>query len=153
MKTSTKIIIGVVALLALIALYGYKKAMKLKEVFAKIDIKPTGFRNLKASLTDIRLDVDVVMINPTNDDFSVSAHIANLKRLNFFYKGKFLATAKPEMTQISIPANNQLKITNIPVILSTQAVFENAMEFLSFNINKLSVEAVIEVAGSEIYIK
>lgn len=153
MKTSTKIIIGVVSLLALIAFYGYKKAMKLKDVFSKIDIKPTGFRNLKASLTDIRLDVDVVMINPTNEDFSVSGYIANLKRLNFFYKGKFLATAKPEMAQISIPANNQLKITNIPVVLSTQAVLENTMEFLSFNINNLSVEAVIEVAGSEIYIK
>lgn len=153
MKTSTKIMIGVGAVLVLIAIYGYKKAMKLKEIFAKIDIKPAGFRNLKMSLTDIRLDVDVVMINTTGEDFSVNGYIAKLNRLNFFYKGKYLATAKPSLAELSIPANNQLKLTNVPVILPTASVVAQAMEFLSFDINKLSVEAVVEVAGSEIYIK
>jgi hypothetical protein len=153
MKTSTKIIIGIIAFLGLIAFYGYKKAMKLKALFEKITISPTGFRNLKASLTDIRLDVDVVFFNPTQDNFEVSGYIATLNRLNFFYNGKYLATAKPLLDEISIPANNQLKISNIPVVLPTTSVVSYAMEFLNFDFNKLSVEAVIEVAGTEIFIK
>ena len=153
LKTKTKIIIGIVVILVLISFYGYKKAMKLKALFEKITISPTGFRNLKMSLSDIRLNVDVSMFNPTGDNFEVSGYIATLNRLNFFYNGKYLATAKPVLSEISIPANNELKISNIPVVLPTSSVLAYAMEFLTFDINKLSVEAVIEVAGTEIFIK
>lgn len=153
LKTRTKIIIGVVVVIALITFYGYRKAMRLKALFDKISISPTGFRNLKMSLTDIRLDVDVTMFNPTGDNFEVSGYIATLNRLNFFYNGKYLATAKPVLSEISIPANNQLKISNVPVVLPTSSVVAYAMDFLTFDINKLSVEAVIEVAGTEIFIK
>lgn len=153
LKTKTKIIIGIVVILVLISFYGYKKAMKLKALFEKITISPTGFRNLKMSLSDIRLNVDVSMFNPTGDNFEVSGYIATLNRLNFFYNGKYLATAKPVLSEISIPANNELKISNVPVVLPTSSILAYAMEFLIFDINKLSVEAVIEVAGTEIFIK
>jgi len=153
LKTKTKIIIGIIVILVLISFYGYKKAMKLKALFEKITISPTGFRNLKMSLSDIRLNVDVSMFNPTGDNFEVSGYIATLNRLNFFYNGKYLATAKPVLSEISIPANNELKISNVPVVLPTSSVLAYAMEFLTFDINKLSVEAVIEVAGTEIFIK
>lgn len=153
LKTSTKIIIAVVSLLALISFYGYKKAMKLKALFEKLEIKPTGFRELKTSLTDIRLKIDIVFINPATEDFEVSGYIAQLNRLNFFYKGVYLATAKASLSEISIPAKNELKISNIPVVLPTASVVANLVEFTIFDINKLSVEAVIEVAGTEFYIK
>lgn len=153
LKTRTKIVIGIVVLIALITFYGYRKAMKLKALFEKITISPSGFRNLKMSLTDIRLDVDVVFYNPTGDNFEVSGYIATLNRLNFFYNGKYLATAKTSLDEISIPANNQLKISNIPVVLPTASVVAYTMDFLTFDINKLTVEAVIEVAGTEIFIK
>lgn len=153
LKTKTKVIIGIVVLIALITFYGYRKAMKLKALFEKITISASGFRNLKMSLTDIRFDIDVIMFNPSGDNFEVSGYIATLNRLNFFYNGKYLATAKPLLSEISIPANNQLKISNIPVVLPTASVLAFTMDFLSFDINKLTVEAVIEVAGTEIYIK
>lgn len=153
LKTKTKVIIGIVVLIALITFYGYRKAMKLRALFEKITISASGFRNLKMSLTDIRFDIDVIMFNPSGDNFEVSGYIATLKRLNFFYNGKYLATAKPVLSEISIPANNQLKISNIPVVLPTASVVAFTMDFLSFDINKLTVEAVIEVAGTEIYIK
>ncbi|CAM3968889.1 hypothetical protein FLCU109888_11575 [Flavobacterium cucumis] len=153
LKTRTKIIIAIVALLTLISFYGYRKAMRLKAIFEKITIAVSGFRNLKLTLTDIRLDVDVTMLNPSGENFEVSGYIATLKRMNFFYNGKYLATAKPVLSEISIPANNQLKIANIPVVLPTASVLAFTMDFMSFDIDKLTVEAVIEVAGTEIYIK
>ncbi|WP_445714053.1 hypothetical protein [Flavobacterium sp.] len=153
LKTKTKIIIGVIVIIALISFYGYRKAMKLKALFEKITISASGFRNLKMSLTDIRFDIDVTMFNPAEENFEISSYLATLKRLNFFYNGKYLATAKPMISDISIPANNQLKISNIPVVLPTASILAFTMDFLSFDINKLTVEAVIEVAGTEIFIK
>jgi len=153
LKTSTKVMIGIVLFLVLISIYGYRKAKKLKAIFEQITINPTGFKNLKMSLTDIRLDVDVEMFNPTTDNFDVSGYVVTLNRLNFFYNGKYLATAKPLLSEISIPANNKLKISNISVVLPTSSVVAYAMEFLTFDFAKLSVEAVIEVAGTEIFIK
>lgn len=153
MKTGTKIIIGVGAFLLLVTYLGYAKAKKLQAIFDKILINVTGFRNLNASLTDIRFNVDIELTNPTGEDFSVNGYFVTLTRLNFFYKGKYLATAKPQIETVLVPANNKLKISNIPVVLPTASVVAYAMEFLTFDINNLSVEAVIEVAGSEILIK
>lgn len=153
MKARTKIFIGIGLFLLLVSYLGYKKAKKLQAIFEKISITVKSFRNLKISLSDIRLNVDVEMFNPTGEDFDVSGYLVTLSRLNFFYKGKYLATARPELDTVLIPANNKLKIENIPVVLPTASVVAYAMEFLSFDINKLSVEAVINVAGTEVFIK
>ena len=82
MKTKGKIIIVAIVFLVLISIYGYTKAKKLKAIFEQIEIKPISFRNLKASFTDIRLNVDVEMYNPTSDNFDVAGYVATLKRLN-----------------------------------------------------------------------
>ena len=153
MKARTKIFIGIGLFLLLVSYLGYKKAKKLQAIFEKISITVKSFRNLKISLSDIRLNVDVEMFNPTGEDFDVSGYLVTLSRLSFFYKGKYLATARPELDTVLIPANNKLKIENIPVVLPTASVVAYAMEFLSFDINKLSVEAVINVAGTEVFIK
>jgi hypothetical protein len=153
MTTGKKILIGSVLFLVLLSIYGYSKAKKLKAIFEQITLSPVGFRNLKVSLKDIRFNIDVEMKNPTSDNFDVSGYIASLKRLNFFYKGGYLATAKPELNSISIPANNKVRISNIPVIVPTDSVLKYAVEFLNFDINKLDIEAVVDVAGSEFFIK
>lgn len=152
-KTSTKIIIGVLFFVVLVSIYGYNKAMKLKSIFEKITISPTGFRNLSVALDKITFNVDVEMFNPSEDNFDVSGYVVKLERLNFFYNGKYLATAKPQLSEISIPANNRIRINNIPVVLPTASVVAYAYEFVNFNFNKLTVEAVIGVAGREITIK
>ena len=41
---------------------------------------------------------DVLLVNRSNEALSVQGYFANLKRLNFFYSGKYIGTAKPVVT-------------------------------------------------------
>ncbi len=153
MKTSTKVIIGIIAAVGLIGYFGYVKAMKLKAIFEKIEIKLAGIRSVKLSITDIRFTTDIRMINPTAEDFNVNGYIVVLKRFNFFYKGKYIATTKVSLSQIDIPSQNELVIKDIEVVMPTSTVLANLSDLTSFDTAYLTTEAVIEVAGNEIYIK
>lgn len=139
--------------LALLGVLAYNKVQKLKRVFESLKIEPKNIKNLKISLTSITFTTDILFVNPTNEDFLVSGYVASLKRLNFFYSGKYIATIKPVINEISIPANNQLLFKNLPVVLPTAEILGSIMELTAFDINKLTIEAFIDVAGSEYSIK
>lgn len=153
MKTGTKIVIGITIFLFFLGVYGYRKAIKLKNLFDKIEIMPSGLRNLKVSSSRVSFEISVTLTNPTTDNFELNGYLVKLERLNFFYKGKYLATAKPALSSITILAQNQLEIKNVPVVLPTATVVANTLEFLNFDMANLTVEAVLDVAGSEYYIK
>lgn len=146
------IIIGSLIIGAVFA-FSAQKYNDLKRVFEQLTMKPKNIRDLKVSLSNISFVTDLLFTNPTNEAFDVSGYIATLTRLNFFYNGKYVATAKPTITDVNIPAKNQLEINNIPVVIPAQSVLDNLQEIMSFDVNNLSVEAVIEVAGKEFYIK
>lgn len=138
---------------AVLGVMTYAKIQKLKRVFEKLEIKPVNIKNLKLSFTSITFTTDVLFVNPTNEEFSVSGYIASLKRLNFFYSGKYIATVKPVIDEISIPANNQLLFKNLPVVLPTAQILGSIMELTAFDAAKLTIEAFVDVAGSEYSIK
>jgi hypothetical protein len=144
-----KIIIGTTVLLGLAAYFAYTKFMQLKAIFDKIEISAVNARSFKFSLTDIRFLVDIKFLNPTADDFEVKGYVIELNRLNFFYNGTYLATAKSVFNEINVPRNNELIIQNIPVILPTANLVKNALLLSSFDKNKLTVEAVISAGGNE----
>ena len=147
---NTLIISGL--LIGAVALFAFEKVQKLKQVFEKLLIEPTNIRNLKISLNNISFVTDILLTNPTEESFDVSGYIATLTRLNFFYNGKYLGTAKPTLTEIDVPAKNQLIVKDIPVIISTGAVLQNFNDLTNFDMNNLSVEAVVLIAGKEYYI-
>ncbi|CAM4178681.1 MULTISPECIES: hypothetical protein [Flavobacterium] len=138
---------------AIVGVLAYNKVQKLKRVFEKLEIKPVSVRNLKVSFTAITFTTDILFVNPTSEEFSVSGYVASLKRLNFFYSGKYIATIRPVINEIEIPANNKLLFKNLPVELPSGEILGSIMELTSFDINKLSIEAFIDVAGSEYSIK
>lgn len=140
-------------LLGAVALFAYEKIERLKRVFENLIIRPKNFRELKVSLTNISFVVDLLITNPTNENFDVSGYVATLRRVNFFYNGNYVGTAKPQISEIDIPAKNQLQLNNIPVVLPAKAILQNIMEITAFDLNKLSVEAVVSIAGTEYYIK
>lgn len=151
--TVKKIVIGSAILIGALAFIGWRKVEKLKRIFEQLQIKPTSVRSLKISLTDIRFDVDILFSNPTNEVFDISGYVASLVRLNFFYSNNYIGTAKPVVTEITIPAQNQLLFKNIPVVLPTSAILNNLMALTAFDVNKLEVEAVIQIAGKEYFIR
>ena len=153
MTTKTKIIVAIVGIVAVSSFYAYNKFLKLQAIFEKIDIKISSIRNIKLSLKEIRFTTDIKMINPTQEDFNINGYVATLKRFNVFYLSKYVATTKLSLTALEIPRQNELVIKNIEVIVPTSSIFKNIQDFLSFSQDNVSVEAVIEVAGREIYIK
>lgn len=148
-----KIVIGSALVIGALAFMSFRKIQKLKRIFEQLQIKPVGIKNFKATLTDIRFDTDILFVNPTNEVFDISGYVASLVRLNFFYSNNYIGTAKPTVTEITIPAQNQLLFKNIPVVLPTSAILQNLMTLTAFDINKLEVEAVISVAGKEYFIR
>jgi hypothetical protein len=159
MKTK-KIIISIIVVLALFAIYGYNKAKTLLAVFDKMTIEPAGISNIDLSFKRIKFNLDVLLTNPTIEDFSVSGFgIASVKSISVFYDGIFVATSLVNITDISIPAENQIVLhdivvevpkplefvaDNYPIISSMIADFNN------FKISKITTTAVIEVAGQTI---
>lgn len=152
MKTSTKIIIGIVAVVAAIAFFGYKKYQKMQSIFEKITIELAGIKDLKITSQFIGFNASVKFTNSSNEDFSFKGYIVSLKQLNFYYKGKYIGKAIPNLEEIYIPKYNELVVENIPVIIPFGTVFSNLSEITTFNSNYLTSEAVVSVAGYEFLI-
>lgn len=152
-STTKKILFGAGVGLVILGYMAYAKIEKIKAIFDKIDIKPVAIRNLKISFSSISLVTDILLKNTSNEDLNIKGYLVSLKRLNFFYSGKYIGTAKPTLSEIEIPANNELLFKNIPVELPPSTILTNIVELSSFDTNKLTVEAVIDVANKEYYIK
>lgn len=153
MKTSTKIAIGLFIILGVTVGLAINKIKKLKETFEKITIEPINVRNIKINSGNLNFNVDVLFINPTLNDFNVKGYIVNLKQLKFFYKGQYIATASAVFSEISIPANNQLIIKNIPVTAPVVNVLQNIVNLIDFKAENLGVVAIVEIAGKEFTIE
>lgn len=140
-------------MLSLIAYFGYKKFVKLQSIFEKVTISIQGVKNFKIQNSMINFFTSVKFTNPTSEDLSVNGFVAKLVRLNFFYNQNFIATAYPDLSQLEVPANNVLILPNIPVSVPLTSLALNITDIANFNIDLLTTEAVIEVAGNEFIIQ
>lgn len=153
MKTGYKVLIGLGIVVFLTSIFGVKKAKEMQILFSKLTIKPLNFRNFSGNLKTIKFYCDVVLKNPTDIDFEVNGYLIKLTQLNFYYDGKFLATSYQNITDISIPANNELLLKNILVEVNVINALQNANELYNFSYDKLTVEAIVNVAGYNITLK
>lgn len=153
MKTSTKVIIGITVIIGLIAFLGYRKYQKLREMFDKIEIKLVNISSINFTSNAITLNAFIKLINPTNETFDANGFVVKISRINFFYDNKYIATAHPELTNVEVPANNELVISNIPVIIPYKALLNIVPDITNFNQNNISVETIISVGGNEFSIK
>lgn len=153
MKLGTKIILSITLLLALAAFYGFAKAKRLMNVFEKITIKPVGFSNLDISLQRIRLNIDILFENPTNENFDVSGFgLVVLKSIDFYYDGVFIATAQIDLAQIDVAPNASLRVNDIPVIIPMTTAMQNLDLITNFNQNLISATAIVSIAGNQVVI-
>jgi hypothetical protein len=150
MTQGKKILIGAIAVLAIIAIYGYNKAQQMTAVFGKMTIKPNSLpKAIKINLDTISFAIDILLLNPSVDDFAVTGYIATLTKVKVFYKQKYLGQAAVNIDEISVPAKGQLVLHDIPVLLPLENILSNLTEFLNPNMNDLSFTGIIDVAGNE----
>lgn len=150
MTTGKKILIGAIVLIGLIAIYGYNKAVAMKAVFDKIIIKPNSLpRNIKINLNTVEFIIDILLQNPSSDDFAVSGYVATLTKINVFYKNNFIGQSVVNIDEISVPAKDTLVLHDIQVVLQVDNLLSYAADFLQPNINDFSFTGVVSVLGNE----
>lgn len=143
----TLLIGGGLLLLASTA-YGIDKAKRIALIFEKMDIEPVRVSNFKPDFREKQVSfyVDVKLTNNVNDDlFITGASVAKLSRLHLFYNRVFLGTAIVNITTISVPANNELIIKDIPVIVPMINALKSAPDLARFNPDLLEVTGEVTV--------
>lgn len=149
MKAKT-VLIGLGIAIGGLALVGWQKAKSLKDTFDKMSIVPVALRKVDfISLTTTRLNVDVRLVNPTQQAFSVSGVVATLKRLIVFYKGKYVGSADLNITAFDVPANGTSLIKDIPLTVENFAALSILLDIGNIDMKNLQITATIEALGSE----
>jgi|GEM_PF-1654848 len=149
MGTAKKILITGGVIIVGLALMGWSKAKNLTKVFAKMDIFPSGIKNIDLNWKRLFFKMDITFTNGSNEDLSLNGYVVTLKRLDIYYGGKYVASAYPYLTSISIPANNSLIVHDIPVEIPLTALPNILLQITDFNLSLLKVNATIDVLGKE----
>jgi hypothetical protein len=149
MKAKT-VLLGIGVAVAGLALVGWQKAKNLKDTFDMMSLVPVGIRKVDfISLTTTKLNVDIRLVNPTTQAFSINGVVATLKRLVVYYKGKYLGSADLNISAIDVPANGTALIKDIPVTVENLAAITVLLDLGNIDMKNLQITATIEALGSE----
>lgn len=128
---------------------GYKKVTDLQDTFFKLTTAPYYFKNVRVGISEIKFDLDVIFKNPTLNDFYVTGSVfATLNKLHIIYQGKVIGIATLDLTELSIPANGQTVISDIPVTIPTASVLANIMNLPDIMAN-FTIVAFVDILGTE----
>lgn len=129
---------------------GYEKVKRFQAAFEKMTIYPSKITNIKFGFLQIDFKLSFKITNPTDEDFSVSAAgLVTLNKINVYRKGDFLGTAILNIDALELPAKQTITIENLPFSVASIAVIETALTMESFNVNDLTIEAIVSVMGKE----
>lgn len=150
------LIAGALTLVGL-SLLASEKIDNLIAIFDKMTIKPNSVpKNIKLLNPNkfgipqtLSFDIDIILKNPTGEDFAASGYIADLTKVNVYYKEKFLGSANVNINEISVPKTDTLILYNIPIQVQTLNILSNAAAITNININDLIFTGTIEVLGIE----
>lgn len=158
MTTKNKFILGTVALLVLLAIYGYSKLQKIQQTFSKLVIVLYGYpKNIKITWNgivpeEISFDMGIRIDNTDNEDFFVTGvSIAELSRVDMIYNNQIFATAKLGLQELSIEARKSQIIENVRFVVPAEILINN-LSNLSAIASKATYIGFVNVAGTEIQI-
>lgn len=149
MSTAKKILITSGIIIGALALVGWRKAKNLTTAFSKMDIFPSAIKQIDLNWSRLFFKLDVTFTNGSDQDFSLNGYVVTLKRLDIFYDNKYVASAYPYLTSISIPANNTLIVHDIPVEIPITALPGIILQINDFKISLLKINATVEALGKE----
>ena len=146
MTTGIKLAIGATTALAL---FGFKKKNNYTAVLTQLEIAVDNVRNLRNVKGKLWVNCDVVLINPTNLDFSpITAGAIALKRISLFMGGKLLGSGHGTVTNFNLPARGTQKIENVQIeLLSLNIIDQLFGGSLSTNVNDFKIEVELTALG------
>lgn len=130
MKTIHKVGIAAATVAVVLAIKAAERAKQLAAIFEKMTIKPYGLpRDVDlVGLKELRFTTDIILTNPTVEDFSVSGYVAVLDKVIVEYRGEFLGSAKVEIEEISVPAKDTLILHDIRIVIATGVLLDNLVD-------------------------
>jgi len=135
--------------LVISSIMGFQKFNKVKAIFDAMEIVPDAISKINVSLQLLRFNLNVKLINNSADDLFVSgASVAQLKKIDIYFKNVYLATANVSLTEVAIPGRNSLVIKNIPVEVSTGTALANASSFFNPKLSDFQIVGIVEAMGS-----
>ena len=153
MKTKT-ILLAAGAVIVGSSIIAYNKTQRLIQIFDKMTIKPASLpKKVKINLQTISFNIDIMLTNPTGEDFAVSGGIATLRQIAIYFKGQLLGYAQTNITTVSIPSYDKIIIHDIPVTFATINLVEVAGGAGIPNadmLNQFVYQGTIEVLGQYI---
>jgi hypothetical protein len=135
-----------------------QKIEKLTKQFDSIKIVPTGLNSIKLNWNDFKpqlnFNVDLSFANPLTDSFEVNGGIAKLQRIIILdTTGKAIGVATPNVGKITVPANGNYTLQNVPFILDLQGAIVNIVNYKLLTLKNLKFEVIVSVLGYEYKIK
>ena len=152
-----KVLIVSTLLIAGFGMIAYEKVNRLKAIFDLMTIKPHGLPKNVGMLpfTQIYFDIDIILTNPTTEDFSASGYVVTVTEIAVFFRGRFIGHAKVDINEIDVPHKDTLILKNVHVVVATEALLENIMTLTqqlesmdSIDMDDLQFTAILEVLGN-----
>jgi hypothetical protein len=149
----TKIILSALALGATgLVLFGNRQVSGMNHIIQnlKTDIKKIRLKGVTGN--NVRLSVDVDLINATSSSLNVPGKLVTVKTLRFFSpSGKYLGVADINLSNISIEANGVKTLQDIPVVISLRDITSSLPEILDIikDSSTLVVKADVNAFGMD----
>jgi hypothetical protein len=147
MNTPVKIALGLTGALAL---FGFKKKNDYSAVLSQMEIAVDNIHNLRNRSGKLWVDVDVILINPSNLDFSpITAGAITLKKIALFMGKTLLGNGHGTVNNFDLPAGKTQKIENVQIELLSLNIIDQLFGGSAFSdANNFRIEVTLEALGT-----
>ncbi|TYB78344.1 hypothetical protein [Bizionia myxarmorum] len=149
MKFKT-IAIGIGGILVFGTLFAKNKASQISAIIQNLKFKVSRINSFKLKSDHILIDLDLLLQNPTPEEFSLNTGTAiQLHKIEVFTaKGIKVADAYKQVNNIVINAFGEMLLSNIQVIVPTENLGSTLYSFVSQGTNTtLITKAHVTILG------
>jgi len=149
MKAKTLLIAaGIVAAGAII--YGIDYVNRMRAVFESMKIYISAITDVSIGFDKLTFKLSFTIHNPTSTGFYLTgAKVAKLKSIQVYRKGQYLGMAEVNIEELELLPNSYFTLTNVPFVIPTQNLLENILNATQFNVEDLTLVAVVNIAGTD----
>ncbi|WP_272151392.1 hypothetical protein [Tenacibaculum aiptasiae] len=144
-----KVILGTIAA---VGIYSLVKFNKVKESVGELKLKINGLSNLDISIKQIRFNLSLKILNPTNEHIGINTYkLLNLHQIKFYNKRNkaYLGTANVNISDVQIPGKSAIEIKDIPTRLPVENLISNLDLFQGNIDDKLLINLHFESLGKQ----
>jgi|GEM_PF-5382289 len=115
--------------------------------YKNIQASIAGVRKIRLNQGRIEFLLDLVLINPTTQNFNINTGgLVVLREVSLFTEqGVYLATSYPQKSQLNLEASTTQTIRDIPAFMPIENISEALAQLGRFQ--TLKTKTIIEVAG------